>query len=94
LTDNAGFARLEVCGVLDVVRPGIISYTVGLPYLAANSLRRALHLAADFLSGLLEVPGLSNLALHLSRGGAVSRTSLLLGSLRDHVAGRCVGHVD
>lgn len=36
-------------------------------YLAADRLRRALHLLADFLSGLLEVPGLAELALHLGR---------------------------
>lgn len=63
-------------------------------YLAGDGFGRALHLATDFLSGLLEVLGLSNLALHLRGSGALGRTSLLLGGLRDDAAGRCVGHVD
>ena len=63
----------------------------GSSYLAGDGFGRALHLAADFLSGLLKVSGLSNLALHLRRSGAVGRASLLFGSLRDDVAGRCVG---
>ena len=61
-------------------------------YLAGDGFGRALHLATDFLSGLLEVLGLSNLALHLRGSGALGRTSLLLGGLRDDAAGRCVGH--
>jgi len=63
-------------------------------YLAGDGLRRVLHLAANLLGGLLEVPGLSNLALHLSRGRTLCGTTLLLGSLRDGVADRVVGHIE
>lgn len=66
---------------------------IASPYLAGDRLGSVLHLAANLLSGLLKVLSLSNLALYLSRGRTLCRTTLLLGSLRDGVADSVVGHI-
>jgi hypothetical protein len=65
----------------------ILSKDFASSYLSGNRLWRTLHPATNLLCGLLEVPSLSNLALHLSGSGTLGRTTLLLGSLGNDVAG-------